>query len=70
MGLRNAALICLGHITPMTGSLINNELKRIWQEEVMADLKYYPGISLQEVQKIMKNLRLLALLPVLIRLHK
>jgi hypothetical protein len=54
----------------MAGSIVNNELKRMWKEEVVADLKYYPGISLERLQKITKNLRHVAGLLVMIRMHR
>jgi hypothetical protein len=40
----------------MAGSLVNNELKWTWKEEVVADLRYYPGISVEGLQKIMKTM--------------
>jgi hypothetical protein len=32
-----------------------DELGSIWKEMVMACLKYYPGISLEEMRKATKN---------------
>jgi hypothetical protein len=32
-----------------------NELERIWKEEVMAYLRYHPGICLEELKKTIKT---------------
>jgi hypothetical protein len=36
---------------------MNNGLERIWKEEVVVNLRYYPGICLEELRKITRNLR-------------
>jgi hypothetical protein len=36
---------------------MNDELKNIWMEAVMAFLRYYPAICLEGLRKTTKNLR-------------
>jgi hypothetical protein len=34
---------------------MDDELKRIWKEVVVAELRYYPGICMEGMRKTMKN---------------
>jgi hypothetical protein len=41
----------------MAGNLTNDELQRIWLEEVVVYPRYYPGICLLELRKLAKTVR-------------
>jgi hypothetical protein len=40
----------------LNSGLLNNELRRIWQELLWPNLKYYPSIFLQRLSKMTKIL--------------
>jgi hypothetical protein len=43
---------------------MSDKLERIWKEVVMAYSRYYPGIFLEGLKKIMKTLVRIACIPV------